>query len=288
MKKSYLIITAILLASTYLHLSAQDKESAPVRPVFTSIEFEAGGARLIETYLSPWSYKGWDIGLNIELMQTLPIENHRWVWLQRIGLNFGESKISISQAGKAMFGGFDYTFAMMRRNKLPLEGLQIYYGVDINLLGEAIYNYHGGNNPMTVKADVSLGLTGMVAYNFKLGRQPITACYRLTLPVVGIFAQPEYSESYYEVSLGNYKNFLHCGTWNNKFDIDNRITLDIHFDSWALRIGYHNRINTTYVSMNRYQLVQHNATIGFAGDLLSWSKKNENRPIIRALYDLPQ
>ncbi len=277
------ILTTMLLYPTKLW--AQDSIASPVCPVFTSIEFEVGGTRLIDTYLSPWSYKGWDIALNIELMQAMPLDNYHWVWQQQIGVNYGDSKISVTGAGKTIYGGLNYMFAMMRRSVLPIDGLQLYYGADLALVGEGIYNYHGGNNPAAVKADISLGLTGMAVYNFKLGKLPVTARYQLLLPVIGIFGQPEYSESYYEVSLGNHHNFLHCGTLANKFDIDNRLTVDMHFNSWALRVGYHNRINTTYVTNNRYQLVQHNFTIGFAGDLLSWSKKNSNRSVLRALYD---
>lgn len=277
------ILTTMLLYPTKLW--AQDSIASPVCPVFTSIEFEVGGTRLIDTYLSPWCYKGWGIALNIELMQAMPLDNYHWVWQQQIGVNYGDSKISVTGAGKTIYGGLNYMFAMMRRSVLPIDGLQLYYGADLALVGEGIYNYHGGNNPAAVKADISLGLTGMAVYNFKLGKLPVTARYQLLLPVIGIFGQPEYSESYYEVSLGNHHNFLHCGTWANKFDIDNRLTVDMHFNSWALRVGYHNRINTTYVTNNRYQLVQHNFTIGFAGDLLSWSKKNSNRSVLRALYD---
>lgn len=287
MKRFLFIAILATIVLQPARLLAQDTADKPLRPVFAGIEMEVGGAQLIDTYLSPWSYKGWDIGLNVELMQALPLDNYRWVWQQLIGINYGDSRMSASGAGKTIFGGFNYTFAMMRRSNLPIEGLQLYYGANVGLTGEVLYNYHGGNNPLSVKADISLGLSGMAVYNFKLGKLPLTARYQLMLPVVGIFAQPEYSESYYEVSLGNHHNFLHCGTWGNKFDIDNRLNIDIHFSSWALRVGYHNRINTTYVTNNRYQLVQHNFTIGFVGDLLSWSKKNDNRPIVRALYDFP-
>lgn len=288
MKKNLFIALLAVLLLQPIILQAQEKTDKAVCPVFAGIEFEVGGTRLIDTYLSPWSYKGWDVGLNVELMQAMPIDNYHWVWQQLISINYGSSKMSVSEMGKTIFGGFNYTFAMMRRNKLPVEGLQIYYGADLGLTGKALYNYHGGNNPLSVKADISLGLTTMAAYNFRWGKLPFTARYQLILPVIGVFAQPEYSESYYEVSLGNHQNFLHCGTWGNKFDIDNRLTVDMHFDSWALRMGYHNHINTTYVTNNRYQIVQHNFTIGFVGDLLSWSKKNDNRSVLRALYDLPR
>ena len=284
--KRLLYILTLLLSPAIVW--AQECSTEPQRPVFTAVEFEVGGSRLIDTYLSPYSSSGWDIGLNVELMQALKPDNYRWVWQQLIGLNFGYTRLSISGAGLTIMGGANYNFALMHRSNTPIEGLQLYYGGNLSLLGEGVYNYHGGNNPVSVKADVSVGFTGMAVYNFSLGKLPITARYQLQLPVIGIFAQPEYAESYYEVWLGNYQNFLHCGTWVNRFDIDNRITIDMHMTTWALRIGYHNRINTTYANNNRYQLVMHNFTIGFAGDLLSLDYKKSNRPIVRALYQFPQ
>ncbi|MBR5843043.1 MAG: DUF3316 domain-containing protein [Bacteroidaceae bacterium] len=285
MKRLLYILALLMLPAVAL---SQETASTPQRPVFTAVEFEGGGGRLVDTYLSPYSYSGWNIALNIELMQALKLDDYNWVWQQLIGLNYGSTRLSISGAGLTIMGGANYSFAMMHRSNTPIEGLQLYYGGNFSLLGEGLYNYHGGNNPATVKADISLGLTAMAVYNFSIGKLPFTTRYQLQLPVIGVFAQPEYGESYYEVWLGNYHNFLHCGTWANRFDIDNRITLDMHFGSWALRMGYHNRINTTYENNNRYQLVMHNFTVGFAGDLLSIDNKKSNRPIVRALYNIAQ
>ena len=277
-----------LLCVMALYAVAQQDSIKPLCPVFTAVEFEAGGVRLIDTYLSPWSYKGWDIALDVELMKAMKLDNYSWVWQQRLGLNYGQTRLSISGAGLTREGGLDYSFAMMRRSNTPIDGLQLYYGGDVSLRAQGLYNYHGGNNPTSVKADISLGLTGMVVYNFSLGKLPLTARYQMNLPLVGVFAQPQYAESYYEVWLGNYRDFLHCGTWANRFDMGNRITIDMHMGSWALRVGYHNRIDTTYENNNRYQLVMHNFVIGFAGDLAGVDYKHNNRPVIRALYNISQ
>ena len=278
------ILVLLLAISLWQSMAAQEKSEAPIRPVFTAVEFEIGGSRLIDTYLSPWCYRGWDIAVGVELMKSTSIAYYDWVWQQQIRANYGSSRLDISRNGRCDFFGFNYDFALMRCQSTGIEKLRLYYGGDIALTGEGVYNYHGGNNPISVKADISLGLTGMAVYDFRLGKLPFTARYQLSIPVIGVFAQPEYAESYYEVGLGNHKNFIHFGAWNNKFDMTNRVTVDMHFGSWALRIGYHNIIYTTYINDNRYQLVSHNFIIGFAGDLISWSKKNQNRPVQRALY----
>ena len=280
----FLLIFAALLPA--IARAGEPADAEPLCPLFTAVEFEVGSSELIDTYLSPWSYTGWSLALGAEWMRVMPIEEYRWVWQQQLRANFARTHLRISGNGLTDAGLLHYAFAMMRYSDLPVKGLRLYYGADMTLTGGALYNYHGGNNPVSVKADMSWGLTAMAVYDFKLGRLPVTARYQLALPVVGFFAQPEYSETYYEVSLGNHENFLHVGTWATRFDMTNRLTIDFHFGSWALRAGYGNSIYTTYTAGNRYQWVTHHFVVGFAGDLLRWSAGNKDRRVCRALYTL--
>ena len=280
----FLLIFAALLPA--IARAGEPADAEPLCPLFTAVEFEVGSSELIDTYLSPWSYTGWSLALGAEWMRVMPIEEYRWVWQQQLRANFARTHLRISGNGLTDAGLLHYAFAMMRYSDLPVKGLRLYYGADMTLTGGALYNYHGGNNPVSVKADMSWGLTAMAVYDFKLGRLPVTARYQLALPVVGFFAQPEYSETYYEVSLGNHENFFHVGTWATRFDMTNRLTIDFHFGSWALRAGYGNSIYTTYTAGNRYQWVTHHFVVGFAGDLLRWSAGNKDRRVCRALYTL--
>lgn len=274
--------------TSILHSHAQhEKDDTTAYPIFIAAEMETGGMQVLDTYLSGWSYGGWNVGVNIELMKALKSESKKWIWQQQIGAHYGQGRLNISGAGLTAIYGFDYTFAMMHHSSCTLSGLHFYYGGDIDITAAAIENYHGGNNPMSAKFDCSLALTGMIVYNFNCGRQPISIRYQPSLPILGVFIQPEYAQSYYEVWLGNYDNFIHCGTWLNRFDMDNRLSIDIHFSNWALRLGYHNSISTTYANNNRYQLILNNFTIGFAGDILSLERNNKPHKIIRALYDMP-
>ena len=280
----FLLIFAALLPA--IARAGEPADAEPLCPLFTAVEFEVGSSELIDTYLSPWSYTGWSLALGAEWMRVMPIEEYRWVWQQQLRANFARTHLRISGNGLTDAGLLHYAFAMMRYSDLPVKGLRLYYGADMTLTGGALYNYHGGNNPVSVKADMSWGLTAMAVYDFKLGRLSVTARYQLALPVVGFFAQPEYSETYYEVSLGNHENFFHVGTWATRFDMTNRLTIDFHFGSWALRAGYGNSIYTTYTAGNRYQWVTHHFVVGFAGDLLRWSAGNKDRRVCRALYTL--
>lgn len=285
MRRDFFLLIFAALLPAIAH-AGEPADAEPLCPLFTAVEFEVGSSELIDTYLSPWSYTGWSLALGAEWMRVMPIEEYRWVWQQQLRANFARTHLRISGNGLTDAGLLHYAFAMMRYSDLPVKGLRLYYGADMTLTGGALYNYHGGNNPVSVKADMSWGLTAMAVYDFKLGRLPVTARYQLALPVVGFFAQPEYSETYYEVSLGNHENFFHVGTWATRFDMTNRLTIDFHFGSWALRAGYGNSIYTTYTAGNRYQWVTHHFVVGFAGDLLRWSAGNKDRRVCRALYTL--
>ena len=141
MKRILYILALLILPFTAL---SQEVATRPQCPVFTAVEFEGGGSRLIDTYLTPYSYSGWNIGLNVELMQALKPDNYNWVWQQLIGLNYGSTRLSISGAGLTIHGGANYSFAMMHRSNTPIDGLQLYYGGNISLMGEGLENYHGG------------------------------------------------------------------------------------------------------------------------------------------------
>jgi hypothetical protein len=64
----------------------------------------------------------------------------------------------------------------------------------------------------------------------------------------------------------------------------NRLHADLHFSTWSLRLGYNNDILTYYATPNHFQYVSHNFVIGFTGNLMGWSKSNENKKIKTALY----
>ena len=118
----------------------------------------------------------------------------------------------------------------------------------------------------------------MAVYDFNLGKRPITARYQMSLPVFAFFNQAKQGYSH-DLSSG-----WHLTTWDGQFNMRNRLLFDIHFNTWALRLGYNNDIVTHYATDNHFQYVSHNFVIGFAGDLIRWGKNNDNKIIKPALY----
>lgn len=276
------VVAALLLVP--MAVSAQEKEKEEkqeyYRPLFTALELQLGGAHWIETPLSNLSYKGTNLSVGVEMMRAYQGKdgNSKWVQQHQLRYNYGSGHIAISGAGGSNYHMGDYTFALMHHSTVAPK-LRLYYGFDLGASAGMIDNAHGGNNPFTAKLDASLGFTGMAVYDFNLGKLPITARYQMSLPVVGAFSQLHWGQL-----PSGFLNGIHFGTWKNRFDMTNRVHLDLHIGTWALRLGYHNDIVTNYATDNRYQLITHNFVVGFAGDLMRWSKKNDNKIIKPALY----
>ena len=68
-----------------------------------------------------------------------------------------------------------------------------------------VYNRRNGNNPASVKADITVNLTGYVTWKTRLWRLPVMLRWQTTMPLAGGFFSPEYDELYYELYLGNKK-----------------------------------------------------------------------------------
>ena len=200
-------------------------------------------------------------------------------WVQQHQLRYINSTgtIAISGMGGSQSHYGNYTFGMMSHSTVAPK-FRLYYGFDANLLGGVVLNDHGGNNPFNIKGDLSVGFTGMAVYDFKLGKLPVTARYQMSLPVFAVFMQTE--RGYLPA---DFTNFVKVGTWNNHFNMRNRVHFDLRFNTWALRLGYNNDIVTHFATDNHFQHVSHNFVIGFAGDLVRWGKNNDKK-IKPALY----
>lgn len=273
-----MLCTLLLIALPAIAIAeTNDKEENTYRPLFTALEINLGEASWIETPLSYLTYKGFNASINLEMMRAVKGES-RWVQQHQLRYSLSKGTIAVSGQGGSWAHFGNYTFGMMHYSTVAPK-FRLYYGFDLNAIGGVINNSHKGNNPFTTKWDVSVGFTGMAVYDFQLGKLPITARYQMSLPVFGIFSQQPWGY----MASGLFDGFQ-LGSWNNHFNMRNRLHVDLRFDSWALRLGYNNDIMTHYATDNRFQYVTHNFVIGFAGELMRWSKKNNKTNIKSALY----
>lgn len=275
--KKILCVVLFMALPMVLFAKKKSENDTIYRPLFTAFELNIGGAAWVEKPLSYFTFNGTNVSLSLEMMRACK-GNSKWVQQHQLRYIYSKGDMSISDRGGSKVQLGNYAFSMMTYSTVAPK-FRLYYGAELNLLGGVVTNVHGGNNPMTFKGDISLGFTGMAVYDFKLGKLPVTSRYQMELPVLSAFIQ--HKQGYFaEGLLDGWTG----GSWGKHFNMRNRLHFDLHFKTWALRLGYNNDILTNYATPNRFQYVSHNFVLGFTGELMRWSNINATKKIKTALY----
>jgi len=236
----------------------------------TVIAVDAGYASVHDSYLTPITYDGLDLGLSLEA--TRPINRDRWLWQLTVGAdyNYVENPSQNNDLHKLMG---DLAFNMQRCwQGVMTPKLNLSVGPMAQLRAGIVYNEVNSNNPVTVRAHANLGAAAAACFNTRLWRLPVTLRYQVQLPVAGVFFAPEYDESYYEIYLGNHKNLAHLGWWGNRLDMTHYLGADLHLGKTTLRIGYRSRLEHWNVNHLKVHDVTHSLVLG-----LSFSNNNNNK-----------
>ncbi len=220
---------------------------------------DAGYASVHDSYLTPITYGGLDLGLTYEVMSPT---RDSWLWHLQVGsdYNYVENNAKNNELHKLMG---DISFDMQRQWRGVLNPrLNVAAGPMAQVRAGIVYDAVNSNNPVTVRAHANVGATGMAWFNTRLGRVPLTLRYQVQLPVAGVFFAPEYDESYYEIYLGNHRNLAHLGWWGNRLDMTNYVGADLHLGKAVLRIGYRSRLEHWSVNHLKVHDVTHSLVLG--------------------------
>ena len=226
------------------------------------VMIDAGYASVHDSYLTPITYDGMDLGLSFEAIR--PCAADKWLWQLNVGAdyNYVENNARNNDLHKLMG---DLTFDMQRCWRgVGDRRLDLSVGPMTQLRAGIIYDEVNSNNPVSVRAHWNVGATAMAAWNTRLGRKPVTLRYQAQLPVVGVFFAPEYDESYYEIYLGNRKNLAHLGWWGNRLDMSHFLCADLRLGKTVLRIGYRARLEHWNVNHLKVHDVTHSAVLGLS------------------------
>lgn len=285
LKTSYKIFILISGLLFYPLTSFSQETPKPVRPVTSAYTFDAGSASILDTYLTPIRYKGYNLALGYERFQAMKFNPDKWIMQLSCGIDYSNvNNIVKNRTMHSLMIGFQWGM-MHRWNILP--GLKLHAGGSTEFHGGVIYNQYNSNNPCSAKIRWSINLTGMVTYNVKIGKLPVTLRYQPVIPFMGAFFSPEYGESYYEIYLGNMSNIVHFGWWGNRFDMTNIFTADLHLGATCLRLGYRGRIESSWINNINTQIFTNSAIIGISGEWMTINTNgavNRDARIISALY----
>lgn len=265
--------------------AAASDAGEPVRPVASAYMFNAGGARLVNTYLTPLKYSGWGAGFAYERMQAMKFDPERWVMRLSTSIDINKTENPAKNADMWRVAA-DVSWGMMRRWCLPYAitvGAGGSTGVDLG----CIYNRRNGNNPVAVEAAWTVNAAGYATWQTRIWSLPVTVKYQTAIPVAGVFFSPDYGELFYEIYLGNHNGLAHFAWWGSYFQMDNLLTADLHFGATSLRVGFRGDVLSTKVNGIVTRAVNCSAVVGVSGEWMSLNPRKRLDPdakIISALY----
>lgn len=249
----------ILMLLLSMPVSAEESDTVVSRPVTQVYSLEAGGAMMLDTYLSRLHFRGESLALTGQWSKAMPFSS-RWTMSfdARTALDAG-----LSPSGASAMYGLEMAFGwgMDRRWRL-FRKLTLSAGGSIGFDGGVLYLPRNTNNPAAAKMYAGMSLRFGAAMPLTLGRLHLLLSDRVTLPTLGAFFSPAYGESYYEIYLGNHAGLAHFGWWGNHFCADNLLSVDFDFGRTAMRVGYRYRIRTSYVNHLNSQVATHAFVIG--------------------------
>ena len=242
-----------------------------IRPVNATYQIEAGTSHIADTYLSPLKYAGWHFGGSYERMQAMKFNPDSWRQQLRasVEMNSGDNR---ARNNSMLYGNLSVSWGMMRVWRIS-------YGISVAVGGQAggdlgaVYNQRNSNNPVALKADVTLDLTGYATWHTRLWRLPVMLRWQTSLPVAGAFFSPEYDELYYEIYLGNRSGLAHMAWPGNFFRWNNVVTADLDVSYTKLRVGFSSRIYSTEVNGITTRIFSYGFVLGVSGDWISVSRR---------------
>ena len=231
-----------------------------------------GWANVLDTYLSPYNYKGTDIRLQRETMRMTKMWGGRVSNQVFIDVNAAFTE-NHARNLKEYAGGIRYTqgwfYNFGKGNVVnPVERSQSRFNIAVGLAASAyvggIYIDRNGNNPAQAKADLMIDVSAMATYDMVIARHHYLWRYQVSAPFIGIAFSPAFGQSYYEMFELKHRDhnvlFAYPG---NMPSMRHRLTLDVPIRKYTLRVGYVAQINQSLFNHLKYHSWTHDFVIGF-------------------------
>lgn len=221
-----------------------------------------GFSNVLDTYLSPYSYKGIEARVIRQTARRTKLWQGHISYHTQIDFNAAYAKNPAKNV-KTYAGGIRYSNAWLY-NFDDIHHWHIAAGPAASGYLGCVYNDRNGNNPAQAKVDVMIDLTAQVAYRFRVGRRYWLAKYDLAVPFLGIAFSPQYGQSYYE--MFSQKDYDHNCVFANPINMPSMrhlLTVDIPIGHNQLRLGYAGEFMQSKFNGLRYHSYSHNLMIGF-------------------------
>lgn len=219
-----------------------------------------GYVDMLDTYLSPERYKGWQVNY---LSHTMHEREDRRI--STLSVHQGSFAHADNRAGTAneMQAMYHFAYAWHYNWHLLNRRLNVKAGGMLNTHLGMLYNTRNSNNPMQAKVGLNVALSVMASYRFSIKNKPLTVRYEADAPLLGMMFSPNYGQSYYEIfSEGNYDHNVVVTHPVNALSLRQMLTLDFSLYKTTFRIGYLGDYQQAHVNHLRYHTYSHVLVLG--------------------------
>lgn len=232
--------------------------------------YGGGFADMLDTYLSPYNYKGGGVRIIRQTERMTHLWHGHVSYQTQVDVAAQFTK-SPARNVNAYSAGVRYTNAWLynwdirlkeraaRKHRLKWEA-----GLGVSGYLGGMYNSRNGNNPAQAYADLMLDLTGQFHYGFKVKRREWLVRYQVNIPLMGCAFSPRYGQAYYEIFVaGNYDRNVVFANFVNMPSMRHLLTLDIPIRHNYLRIGWAGEFQQASFNGLRYHSYTNDFMIGF-------------------------
>lgn len=220
---------AIIAVALSLTLSARAQEVAT--------QLALGGADILDTYLSPEKYTGFEGGFISEVVRRSGKRPLAYVLTHE-----GRLASVSNRAGTAseLSGSYDFTYTVAWRTAMHGGRLRLLLGGMANYDIGFTYNMRtSSNNPAQGYMSLGIGPHLLVRYDLALWGRTFRINWEGRMPFLGVMFSPNYGQSYYEIfNRGDYDHNV-VVTSLSVPQLRHHLSVDIPLSGRCdLRVGY--------------------------------------------------
>ena len=149
--------------------------------------------------------QGWEARFSRETLHQTKLKQGK-IWQQTYFQgNFGytDNRVENNKTATALA---NWNYGWYYRQPLNRK-FDVWVGAVADLNGGFTYNMRNGNNPVSLRAHVSIDASIIALWNLELNHRPLLLRYQANLPLIGLMFMPHYGQSYYELfNKGSYNS----------------------------------------------------------------------------------
>ena len=255
--------TFLTTIATALTLTCSAQERADSGLVLHSFLIGGGRANMLDSYLSPYNYKGGEVRLMRETMRMTTLMQGK-ASVQTLLEGYGSFTKNRHRTAEEYTAGVRYGIHW-HYHLQAARRLQLLVGTGASAFLGGSWLSRNSNNPGQARARLAADLSAMLIYRFRIGQHHYLLRYQATAPVIGMAFSPHYGQSYYEMYELEHNDHNVRFTWpGNLPSFRHILTINIPVRRANLRLGYVGDFQQMKLNGLRHHSYSHCLMVGFA------------------------